>query len=501
MDQLKFVDKILQDSKDLPTLPGIALRILELMQCESPEVKDLAEILATDPALSVKVLKLVNSPMYGLTKNITNVFHAVNLLGIHVVKNLALSFSLIRNLNRNKEIGFDYSVFWKSSLLTALTSRILCRKTKPLFAEDAFFLGLISNLGIIAFIHSMPNQYNVVIRTVQNSQCEFQEAEKSVLGITHMEMGSYLFQKWGFPEIFFLPVLYKYNPENIPEEKKSLAHITQILHFSSKLSNFLYSANKSVSFAMLGHYFEEYSFEKDYSIEDIILKLQEQTSNVFSLFDLSLDEEHDYISILEEARRQLINSSYTMTSYILEQKRNIEQLKILAFYDEMTGLINYRKFLELLEKELARSKRYGNSFCLCLSDIDLFKRINDSYGHLVGDIVLKEVAAYLSDNLRASDTIARYGGEEFTFIMPETHCNEAWEVMERLRGEIAKSLFQINGNTISLTMSFGIAEYKAEYNLTGQEILFRADKAMYESKRQGRNKCLIYEDLNESTPN
>ncbi len=492
MDQLKFIDSMLRDSKDLPTLPGIALRILEVVHSESQDIKDFAQVLSSDPSLSAKVLEIVNSPLYGVEREITNVFHAVNLLGIHVVKNVALSFSLVRNFRKNKGTCFDYSLFWKHSLICALSSRMLSLKTNPSFAEDAFFLGLIHEIGIIAFIYCMPNQYDIVIRTVQNSGCEFQEAEELVLGVTHMEMGSYLIQQWGFPEKFVLPVRYYHDPEKLPQGKEYLVHITQVLHFSSKLSNFLYAPKKAVSFSILDYYFKRYGFDEHYDIEAILSQLQEQTSNIFPVFDIRLDKEYDYQSILEEARRQLIGNSYAMTAHVLEQRREIERLKMLAFYDEMTGLVNYRKFLELLEKEVARAKRYQTCFCLCLSDIDLFKRVNDTYGHLIGDKVLKEVARYLGDNLRTSDTIARYGGEEFIFIMPETRSNEALEVMERLRLGISQSVFEVRDYRISLTMSFGIAEFKAGQGLSGEEILFLADKAMYEAKRKGRNRCLIY---------
>jgi diguanylate cyclase (GGDEF)-like protein len=372
---------------------------------------------------------------------------------------------------------------------------MLVHKTDGLSAEDAFFLGLIHDLGILAFIHSMPAQYDVVMQHVRNSDYEFHEVEKMFLGITHMEMGYYLFQKWGFPEKFVVPICYHHDPEMIPQEKKHFSHNSQVLHFASMLSTFLYGANTTVSFSLVDYYFKTYGLDAQYDIEKIITQLQDQTSSIFPIFDVSLDEEYDYLSILEEARNYLITNSNEMTLYILEQKRNIDQLERLAFYDELTGLINYRKFFDLLEKELARAKRYDSYFCLCLSDIDLFKRVNDSYGHIVGDKVLKQVAGYLCDNLRMCDTIARYGGEEFAFIIPETHCEEALVVVERLREGISRSKFQIQGNSISLTMSFGLAEFKPDHDLSGEDVLSQADSALYDSKRSGRNRSAVYKPV------
>ena len=117
----------------LPTLPGIAMRILEAVQKEDPDLNEIGNIISSDPPLSAEVLKIVNSAFYGLPSKVTTIFHAINLLGINTVKNLALSFSLVKNFQIQSSVSFDYTVFWKDSLVGSVAARLLAEKILPKF--------------------------------------------------------------------------------------------------------------------------------------------------------------------------------------------------------------------------------------------------------------------------------------------------------------------------------------------------------------------------------
>ena len=124
----------------LPTLPGIAMRILEAVQKEDADLEEMGNIISTDPPLSAEVLRIINSAFYGLPSKITSVFHAINLLGINTVKNLALSFSLVKKFQTDTSKAFDFTNFWKDSLIGAVAAKLMAEKTVPAFSEDAFFL-------------------------------------------------------------------------------------------------------------------------------------------------------------------------------------------------------------------------------------------------------------------------------------------------------------------------------------------------------------------------
>jgi diguanylate cyclase len=167
----------------------------------------------------------------------------------------------------------------------------------------------------------------------------------------------------------------------------------------------------------------------------------------------------------------------------------IEEQRKKAMHDALTGLPNREAYQQRVEQEMHRIERYGGSLSLMVCDIDLFKRINDNYGHLAGDKVLKIISKSLQRNLRDSDFIARFGGEEFVALMPETSAKEARIVAEKLRKKIESSPFNFKKEPVQITVSFGISEFaKGE---TIEEVFSRADKALYKAKDDGRNQVQL----------
>lgn len=170
-----------------------------------------------------------------------------------------------------------------------------------------------------------------------------------------------------------------------------------------------------------------------------------------------------------------------------ERNRMVEQLKELAITDGLTKLYNSRHFYGQLELEVDRSHRYGHSIALLLLDIDHFKLYNDTFGHIEGDKVLLRIGQIIKSCLRTIDTAYRYGGEEFTVILPETKGVEALTAAQRIRASVEKEkFFPEPGNARTITISIGVTEYiKGE---KPKAFVQRADKAMYFSKKQGRNR-------------
>ena len=161
-----------------------------------------------------------------------------------------------------------------------------------------------------------------------------------------------------------------------------------------------------------------------------------------------------------------------------------EQMSLMAFTDPLTHIFNRLHFSNFLESEIDRVKRYGGTFSIIFFDLDRFKVINDEYGHLAGDAVLKEVAEIVGNANRSADIFARYGGEEFIILTPSTDIAGALVHAERLRIDIENHHFnEIN----RLTCSFGVAEFKPETD--DMPTLFkRADSALYNAKKLGRNR-------------
>lgn len=174
-------------------------------------------------------------------------------------------------------------------------------------------------------------------------------------------------------------------------------------------------------------------------------------------------------------------------------KVSYKVLEEQAHLDYLTGLANRRYFLELAEQEISRSIRYGNSLAVCMLDIDSFKKVNDTYGHKVGDVVLKKLSSLFSESLRAIDIVGRVGGEEFVILLPETDRNHALDVAERIRQLVENTKITLeNGLPLKFTISIGIAMF-IDKDTNMDTLLHTADQALYQAKNSGRNKVCIYE--------
>lgn len=186
-------------------------------------------------------------------------------------------------------------------------------------------------------------------------------------------------------------------------------------------------------------------------------------------------------AIFENEKTIYINVIKDITTSKIER----EKLEKLASIDLLTSIYNRRKFEELFDREYKRSKRYKSELSIIFFDIDYFKKINDTYGHDVGDVILKEVSSTITKNLRETDIFARWGGEEFIILLPETNSNKAFEVAENIRIAILNTNFK---DVKRVTISLGITQLKQELQ---KSFLKRADQALYKAKNEGRNISII----------
>ncbi|MBL8415268.1 MAG: GGDEF domain-containing protein [Propionivibrio sp.] len=174
---------------------------------------------------------------------------------------------------------------------------------------------------------------------------------------------------------------------------------------------------------------------------------------------------------------------------MLENEQARQRLEFLATTDSLTSMFNRRHFMTLAEEEIKRAHRYARPICVGMADLDFFKRINDSYGHAVGDVVLQSMTALFAKALRHSDWVCRYGGEEFAFVFPETTPIEAQHLAERLRHFAAENRIELSdGICLRITLSVGLADASAG---SLDEALKRADEALYEAKSRGRNRVVM----------
>ncbi|MGD8391245.1 MAG: diguanylate cyclase, partial [Desulfobacterales bacterium] len=182
-------------------------------------------------------------------------------------------------------------------------------------------------------------------------------------------------------------------------------------------------------------------------------------------------------------------------SLLDDHEKMINALKQLTIEDSLTGLYNSRHFYDQLDREIKRSVRYLHPISLIFIDVDNLKEINDNYGHMIGDKILRLIAKRIKACLRSNDSAYRFAGDEFTLILPETTAIEAKFVADRILSKFANESFVANKIEISkITLSIGIAEY--QMNEGNQQFVHRADLTMYEAKQQGGDRVIVSPAVN-----
>ena len=194
---------------------------------------------------------------------------------------------------------------------------------------------------------------------------------------------------------------------------------------------------------------------------------------------------------------ELVMGMASQAGIIIENAQLYSQAVARANTDGLTELYNHRHFHERLEQEIARGSRFGTTFSLIMLDLDLFKAYNDIYGHLAGDEVLRRIGKYIEGSIRSIDLAFRYGGEEFAVILPETRLDDAYRVAERIRKTIES---KTSSKAMPITASLGIANWPVD-GVMKEEIIARADAALYRAKQTGRNRtCLSSDVMEPETP-
>jgi two-component system cell cycle response regulator len=204
---------------------------------------------------------------------------------------------------------------------------------------------------------------------------------------------------------------------------------------------------------------------------------------------------YDYITKKNLNKKSLyrsINNALEKFRLKKEIKKAWEKMAKMATKDELTGLYNRRYFLEIFEREMERARRYEGRLVFCMIDLDHFKKVNDTYGRLAGDMVLAEIGKILIQHLRLSDLACRYGGEEFAVLLPSTDMENAKSVCERLRKVISEHPFAYQSSPFKVTISMGVAMFDGQADRSPVNLLEKADQALFQAKNAGRNNVFVY---------
>lgn len=210
----KKTDILIRKIEQIPTLPAISQKVLEIVRGEDASIDKIAPLVEQDPALASNVLKIANSSFYGCLSRVSSIDHALVVLGINETKSILLGFSVHNFFSRHREKDrrFDHTRFWRHGIICSQVAKLLGRQFMVQNDSTLFLIGLIHDIGKIVLDQYLPEDFEQIVEQVSSGRMTFSAAEKEVLGATHYQIAAKLLKQWNFPSSVILPVLYHHAP-------------------------------------------------------------------------------------------------------------------------------------------------------------------------------------------------------------------------------------------------------------------------------------------------
>lgn len=501
------LNRYIQKDFNLPSPPAIAIQILDAVKDEHATSKSLSRIISNDPALAARILKIANSPLYAASAKIDSIDRAITVLGTETLKNIALSFAIANTSESIKSNSFDLNLFWRRSLTSAVGTNLLA-EMMGMDKGNTFINGLLKDIGMLYMYVAKPEAYLNVFKEKLGGNISLVKAERAIFGFDHQEIGASILAHWSFPEQIHHPIRYHHQFADAPI---GVRDASLLLSLADKVSSAYHGSNTVDRIKEIHRAFHHHKTINDEDITAFIDRVGEQSVNILASFEIDPGNMKPYSQLLQEANNELgkLNLSYEQLILDLKQakdksdrlagelKKANEQLRQLALRDGLTSLYNHTYFQDALLKEISKARRYNRNLSLIIFDLDHFKSVNDTYGHLMGDEVLRQVAREIKNSIRDADIAARYGGEEFAVILPETDLKGAVLLGECLRIIIEKMrVCNDGGGDFGVTISAGVSTYvpSRQEAMTTMELIKNADRGLYLSKNKGRNRVSVFMD-------
>jgi two-component system, cell cycle response regulator len=504
MDHLT-IDQWIEKGKNLPVLSGSIARILSLTEGSESNVSQISDIIKRDISLSAAILRITNSAAFGMLRKVSTIDQAVMLLGFKSVRNIALGVGVF-NMFPPQEKDF-LSKLWQRSLVTGLAARELCALLGNTRKEDAFTMGLLHDIGLVAFYRYDKEKASAFLKKIEDNGRMRLVDEKDYLGIDHVELGRLLAEKWKLPEeIIHVMSHHHEEPASNASDKFNRNKLFEIIYLGSLAGDIFYFGTKMENINKFTDGCQRLLGISSDDADRLLKQIHPQLMEVAAYFDIAVGSGNTYEEILSIVNEEIVNITISneavmhhltqafnrereMASRLEEANKN---LQILASKDSLTGLYNRQFLNELLVKEWSRSERYEYPLSIILIDVDNFKKINDTFGHQVGDIVLIEIAKVLAENTRNDDCLARYGGEEFILVLPQSDLRDSFIAADRYRMAVSELIIPLKNNqSLTMSISCGVATaYPGEKKGNINFLIENADKALYEAKRLGKDRVI-----------
>jgi diguanylate cyclase (GGDEF)-like protein len=494
-------------SVNFPSPPGVAVRIIELAQDPQIEMASVAKLISLDAALTIKILRIANSPLYTRHRRSESLRQALVVLGLNATLTLALSFSLVKSLRGNKSTGIDYPLYWRRALLTATAARALADALHEARAEEFFLAGLLQDVGMLALERALPALYRGTAALQQN-HAALAEYERERLGTDHAEVGAHAMRAWHMPESLCRAIgnSHRITPAGAAD---GASRLDRAVALAGPIAELFLNEPSARPFAETALCVERSVGLDTLAFGRILGTVGAIIPETEAIFDTSLLSKQHAGGILDQAREVLMIRSLRVLRDInacnapaeASDSRSLE-LEDEARRDALTGAYTRAHLDRVLAREFEHSTRHGRPLSVARIDLDGFKLIIDTYGQSAGDKILESTARILRDVTRETDLIARPGGEEFVVLLPSADAGTARRICERMVAALQATTHEIGAAQARVTCSIGCATHSPQVAFANPaEIIEAAGAALDAAKSRGRNRAVPFErDLLQALP-
>ena len=485
----EVLDRVLESPR-LPSLPAIAIEVIDLVQHKDVKIKQIADTIQHDPALSTKILKTVNSSFYGQAHAISTISHALVVLGLNAVKSLALGFTLVNNLRDADATGSIHLAFWRRSLYGAVAARRLGQEIGLVQHEEAFLGGLLQDLGVLAMSQTLGDDYGLLVKQAGPEHHRLRDLERQELQTDHAEIGSALAHQWNLPPLLVEPIRFHEEPDRAPEQ---LLPLIRCVALGGRVAELFMADDPTAAlntyYSLARRWFELAPEQA----EPLLKTIHSGSVEMKRLFDLPAEAIENADGILARANEALttlnLQQQQQQTELVQKNQRLIHEVNT----DSLTGAANRRRFNEFIATAFEAARDGAEPVSLLFFDADHFKNFNDSYGHQTGDRVLVALSSTLQAMIDEGALVARYGGEEFAVVLPGKDRIEAARTAEEMRKRVeAMPVASDEGEPLTVTVSIGVSTHGGDVFERVEQFIKAADQAVYAAKASGRNCVRIF---------
>lgn len=485
---------------NLPSLPGAAMRIVELARDPQASMAQVADAVKMDPALAAKVLRMANSPLYARRRCCESFQQALVLLGLNATLTLALTFSLVSSLGSGSGRGLDYTMVWQRALLAATVARVLAKHFDLRSPEELFLAGLLQDIGMLALDRAYPELYDNLTKEERDHDT-IKDLEFAHLGEDHAAVGAWLLKRWNLPETLQLAVEHSHQFDKRAADSDQ-DRFNQVIALSGSIADLWLSNSPEHCLSELQSLSAHVKGLDGETLVQLLYEIAQAAPEIESLFDMALLDPKRSEWILHEAREvivfrnlQMVQESAQLREVAASLQAQAQALQEKSRRDNLTGAFNRGHLDKVLADWFADSNKDGIPITLLFVDLDNFKKVNDVYGHHIGDQVLVKSAQLLDKLARGSDLVARYGGEEFVLLLPGCSAEGARKVCNRLLRMFRETRHSVdNGEQIRVSVSLGVGTHGERWKFNSCDHLLRsADEALYQAKQTGRDRFVEFE--------